>query len=205
MLHDVFHPGGGGVLPARFQAIEMAAALREIEREVSRRLEDAQLPGALARHAARGDDRDGAIGELDAGVRDVDVRREDRHAGCPHFADLRSHQLQHQIEIVNHQVQDHRDVGAARLERGETFGLQKPGLVEIGGGGAHRPVESLHVTHLETAPALARRVHQLLGARQRVRQRLLDQRVEAALQHHLPDANVGRRRHDHGDRLDAVE
>jgi len=52
---------------------------------------------------------------------------------------------------------------------------------------------------------LAREVHQLLGSGHGIRERLLDQRVQAALEHRLPHLHVRRRRHDDGNRLDAVE
>ena len=205
VLHDLFDLIRAEVLPARFQLVEIAVALREIEREVPRRLEDAQLAGALPRHPARGDDRDGAVGELDTRVRDVHVRREDRHARRPHLADLRPHELQNEIEIVNHEVEDDRDVGAARLERRQALGLQETRLLQIWCRGAHRSIESLDVAYLEAQAALPGYLHELLGTGQRVGQRLLDQRVEIALEHRQPHLHVRRGRDDHGDRLDAVQ
>ena len=48
-------------------------------------------------------------------------------------------------------------------------------------------------------------VHQLLGARQRVGQRFLDERMQAALQHGQPHFDVRRRRDDDRHRLDPVQ
>jgi len=110
-----------------------------------------------------------------------DVRRENRDAGRPDLAHLRADQLEDQVEIVNHEIEDHRDVGAAGLERRQPLGLQEPRLVEVGGRGPHRPIESLHVTDLQAHAALPRRLHQLLGTGQRVGQRLLDERVDTPL------------------------
>ncbi len=205
MLDDLFDRVGAEVLPAWFQLVEVAAPLREIEREVPGRLEDAQLARPLARHPARGDDRDGAVGELDAGVGDVHVRREDRHARRPHLADFRAHELQDEIEIVNHEVEDDRDVGAARLERCQALGLEEARLLEIGRRGAHRPIESLDVTYLEAQPALTRRVYELLGTGERIRERLFHERMQASLENRQPDLYVcGSRDHD-GGRFDFIQ
>ena len=60
-LHELLHRARRGrergevhVPP---QAIELTAALRQVERQISAALEDADLPKALARHAAGGDVR----------------------------------------------------------------------------------------------------------------------------------------------------
>ena len=106
---------------------------------------------------------------------------------------------------MDHEVEDYRDIGPARLERREPLGLQKPRLVEVRSRRAHRAIESLDMPDLEAYAALVRRVHQLLGPRQRVGERLFDQRVETALEHRQRHFDVSRRRHDDGDGLDLVE
>src|SRR5439155_24710776 len=55
VLDDLLNAGGTEPLPPRLEPVEVAVALRQIEREVAGRLEDAQLARALARHAARRD------------------------------------------------------------------------------------------------------------------------------------------------------
>ena len=205
MLDDLLDPRGAEILPAVLEAIEVSVALGEIEREVAGRLEDAQFARALARDPARRDHRHGAVGELDARVRDVDMRRENRHAGRAHLAHLGAHQLENEIEIVNHEIEDYRHVGAARLERGQTLGLQIARLLEIRHRRAHRPIEALDVPHLERHPVLTRRMHQLFRARQRVGERFLDQRGQPTLQHRQADLDMRRCRHDHRRRFHAVE
>ena len=83
---------------------------------------------------------------------------------------------------MNHQVQRHRDVGAARLERGEPLDLEETWLVEIRPCGPHRAVEPLHVPHLQHHARSGRPPHELLGVAHGVGQRLLDERRDAPLQ-----------------------
>ena len=106
---------------------------------------------------------------------------------------------------MNHQVQDDGDVGAARLERRQAFGLQKPWLVQVGRGRADGAVESLHVADLQAQPALPRGMHQGLGPRQGVGQRFFDQGMNATLQNGEADVDVCRRRHHHRYRLHAIQ
>src|SRR5436190_175175 len=73
VLHDLLERGGAEALPARLQAEEVPAPLGQVEGAIPGRLEDAELARALARHAACRDVRDGAVGELEARVRDVHV------------------------------------------------------------------------------------------------------------------------------------
>ena len=168
-------------------------------------LEDPELAGALARDPARGDVRDRAVGELDPRVCDVHVGRENRDPGRPHVGHVRADELEHEIEVVDHEVEDHRHVGAARLERGQALGLEEPRLLEVRRGGAHCAVEPLHVPDLEHGLRGGGALHQLLRARDRVRQGLLHQQAPAPLQHRQPHTGVGRRRHRHRHRCDAIE
>ncbi|PYP46528.1 MAG: hypothetical protein DMD42_04105 [Gemmatimonadetes bacterium] len=85
VLHDLLEGGGAEALPARLQAEEVPAPLRQVEGAIPRRLEDAELARALARHTARRDVRDGAVGKLEARVRDIHVRREECDPGRPHL------------------------------------------------------------------------------------------------------------------------
>ena len=94
---------------------------------------------------------------------------------------------------MDHEIEDHRHVGAPRLERGQPLGLEKPRLVEIGGGGAHCAVEPLHVPDLKQDARLGGFGHQRLGALETVGERLFDQRVPPAAEDLEPDRRVRRR------------
>ena len=48
---------------------------------------------------------------------------EDRDSRGANVRDRSAHQLQHQIEVVDHQVENHGHVGAARLKGSEAVDL----------------------------------------------------------------------------------
>src|SRR6478672_1367726 len=62
------------------QAEELSLPAPQVEREITALLEDPQLAHPLARDAARRDVRHGARGKRQAGIRDVDERRQHGHA-----------------------------------------------------------------------------------------------------------------------------
>src|SRR2546427_435038 len=128
VLDDLLELGGADPLPPRPQPEEVPAPLRQVEGEIPRRLEDAELARALPGDAAGGDVGDGAVRELDARVRDVHMGREDRDAGGPHVAHVGAHELEHEVEVVDHEVENYGDVRAARLERGEAGELEEAPL-----------------------------------------------------------------------------
>ena len=98
----------------------------------------------------RGGQRHRAVGELDPRVGDVEMGREQREARGPHLGGLRAAgQVQHQVEVVDHEVEHDGDVGAPGLERRQPLALDVPRSVEIGLGGAKGAIEALDVPHLE--------------------------------------------------------
>ena len=100
--------------------------LLQIDRHVGIVLEQPQPPLGLQAHAARGRVGDAAVGEPQARVGDIDFLGEhagadgiDRHHG-------RAHDAQDQIDVVDHEIEHHVDVGAAMLERCEPRRLDEP-------------------------------------------------------------------------------
>ncbi len=75
------------------------------------------------RDARGGDRRHRAVGEADTRIGHVGMLAGHRGADRVHAIDLARHQRQDQVEIVDHQVEDHRHVGAALLERRDPGGL----------------------------------------------------------------------------------
>ena len=65
-------------------------------------------------------------------------------------------QMQHQVEVVDHEIEHHGHVGAAGLERRQPLALDVPRAVEVGLGGAKRAIVALDVAHLELEPARPR-------------------------------------------------
>ena len=65
----------------------------------------------------------------------------------------RSDQLLDQVDVVDHQVEDHVDVGAARLERRQAMGLDEQRRAQHVGERHERGVEALEMADLEDPAA----------------------------------------------------
>ena len=205
MLNDGLDVDGPERLPARFEPVEIATALRQIHREVARGLEHPELPGPLERHAAGGHVCHRTVREFDARVRDVHVRGKDCHTGRPDLGDIGPHQLEDQVQVVDHQVEDDGDIGPAGLKRRQPIGLEETRLLEIWGRRANGPVEPLDVTNLEDQLLACRPLDQLLRPCQGVRQRFFHEQRPAPLQHGQSHAHVCGRRYGHGNGFRLVE
>ena len=112
----------------RLAADHANPALVEVDREVGVGLEDAQLALALERDPAGGHVGDAAVGEAQARVGDVDGRREHRDADRLHGPHRRRHHAEDDVEVVDHQVEDDVDVGAALGERRQAMALDEARL-----------------------------------------------------------------------------
>ena len=131
--------------------------------------------------------------------------REDRDAGGPHVAHVGAHELEHEVEVVDHEVENDGDVRAARLERGEAVDLEEARLVQVRRRRPHGAVEPLHVPDLQHHPALRRAAHELLRGGHGIRERLFHQQRDPALEHREPHGRVGGGRHRDRHRVHPLE
>ena len=136
----------GSALAAYVDGEEFLAG--EVEREILVGLEEAELADLLGGDARGGEVGDAAGLELDADVGDVDFAREYGEAYGAELADGRLHELEDDVEVVNHEVEDDIDIERAGGEDAEAVGLEEHGAVEerfdCGDGG----VEALEVADL---------------------------------------------------------
>ena len=102
--------------------------------------------------------------------------------------DGRFHERQHHVQIVDHQVQHHADVRAARRVRREAVRLDEARVSGHAFEILENGIEPLDVTDLQDALALLRQFHQFGGLRGVVGHRLLHQHVLALLQQRFGQA-----------------
>ena len=162
--------------PARYHR---QPAIGKIHRKVAVLREHPHAPLGAHGDARGGDRRHRAVGEADARIGHVGVLAGHRGADGIDAVDLARHQRQDQVEVVDHQVEDHRHVGAALLERRDARRLDverraEPALHRGEGGG-----ETLQVADLQHQSPLRRQRGQLIGLGQRGGDRLLHQHVLA--------------------------
>src|SRR5215471_10742903 len=89
---------------------------RVIERDVFVRLEEPQLADALRGDAAGSEIGDASARKLKPDIRDIDFGREDGDTGGSNLLRSFTSKRQHDIDVVDHQIQNNVHVQAARAE-----------------------------------------------------------------------------------------
>ena len=167
----------------------------QVGRGVAVVLEHAEFPHRLLAHAARREVRHAAVGELQAHAGDVDRVGEHVKAAGRDLRQLAVRHGEHEVEVVDHQVEHHVDVDAALLEAGEALAFDVQRLAERGGERAERRVEALQVPHRQQRAALPRRGEQRVGLGERRGDGLFHQHVHARLEERQRHVAVLRRGH----------
>src|SRR5918992_4019234 len=194
-----------GKIEVGAKPVELAGPGPEIERQIPARLEHPQLARPVTRDTARGDVRHGTGVERQARVRNIDERRQHGHADRLERRDVTANERSHQIDVVNHQVEDDSDVRAAGVEGRETIALDESRRTDVRQRRPDRPVEPLDVPGLYDHAGASCELEQLVRLLEADGDRLLDQHVFPPLEGRLGDRVVRRRRHDNGYRVCRVE
>src|SRR5207249_4350235 len=66
-----------------------------------------------------------AIFKFDAGIGDIGLLRQHGNSDSTNLSDGNRNKTQHNIDIVDHEIEDHVHVQAARRKRGEPMDLEK--------------------------------------------------------------------------------
>ena len=101
-----------------------------------------------------------------------------------------SDDLEHDVDVVDHEIEHHVDVERARLEHGQPVGLDELGRHDPIAHGDERGIEALDLPDLEHEPGPPRRGQQRVGLGGGDRERLLDEHVAAALERRLRGRTV---------------
>lgn len=130
---------------------EQHVLARVVDGDVLVRLEEAQFAHAFGGDAAGGEIGDGSGGKFDADVGDIDARGEDGQADGAHFYDRGVGEAEHDVEIVDHQVEHDIDVKRARGEDAQAVRLKKHRGIQQRANCGDGGVEALEVADLEDA------------------------------------------------------
>src|SRR5579863_2125077 len=134
-----------------------------VERNVLPGLKEAKLADALGRDAAGGEVGNAAGVEFEANICDVHLAGKNGEADCTNFFDRRIYEAEHNVEVVNHQVEDNIDVERARREYAEAMHFEKHGPRNERKRGADRRIEALQVSHLANATETFRKMDEFVG------------------------------------------
>jgi hypothetical protein len=122
---------------------------RIIDRHILPRLKESQLPHPLRRHARRRKVRHAARLELHPHIRNVHLGRQNRQPHRAHLAHRRLRKRQHNVQIVDHQVQHHVHVQRPRRKHAQPVRLKEHRPLQIRFHRQHRRVEPLQMPRLQ--------------------------------------------------------
>ncbi len=168
-------------------------------------LEHAHLALALVADAAGRHIGHAAVGKADARIGNVDVVGEHARAAAVHADDLAIHQGQNQIDVVDHQIQQHAHIGGARLERGQPGALDEARLVQQGLQRQRHRVEALQVPDRQHQAAALGLLDHLVGLLQRDGDGFFHQHVGPGAQKVQRHGVVRLRRHHHAHGIDLAQ
>ena len=175
-----------------------------IERDVARigrAAEHADLAHPLRADAAGGEVGDTAVGETQPRVGDVLALAQNGNAHGVHAYYRRFYKREHHVQIVDHQIQHHADVGAARGKRRQAMALDE---LRFGGDGLKKienRIEPLDMADLQDAILLLREFAQFGGLLGAVGHRFFDQDVFALLQQQFGEFKMRGRGRDNIQRV----
>ena len=98
------------------------------------------------------------------------------------FADGRVGELEDDIEVVDHEVEDDVDIESAWAEDAEAVGLEEHGVVDAGGEGGNGGIEALEVTDLDEALMLIGEADEGICLGEGGSDGLFDEHVQAGVQ-----------------------
>ena len=117
-----------------------------------------------------------------------------------------AHERANEVDVVDHQVEHDRDVGAARIERRQPIALDEPRRCRRTAARAHGAVEALDVARLQARRPSARAIASSASASSSVAAIGFSiSTCKPALQRRRGHRVVRRRRHDDAHRVDDVE
>jgi hypothetical protein len=175
---------------------------QQIDRVVAGGREDAHLAHRHGGHARRGHIGHASVGVLQARVDDVGFAGQERGALGAHVDRIAAHQQRQQVQVVNHQIHHHRNVGSAGRERRQPVHLDEHRFANPGQHRLQRAVKPLDVPDLQHAPRFPRGAHDRLAVGHGGRDGFFDEEIAPRCDGLHRDVVVGGGAGDDADRID---
>src|SRR5437588_8795425 len=132
-----------------FASIDFAAMFFVIEREISVFLKNADLAHPLGADPARRYVRDATVFEMDARIGNVFAFAQNRNPDRVDALHRRAHKMQNNFEVVDHQIENDANVGAAIWIRREPMRFDKARMGESCFERAQDQIEALDLANLQ--------------------------------------------------------
>ena len=150
--------------PQRFAGANgRGGAHGEVDRRERFGRPDVHSPNRFVADARRREGRHAAALELQPGVGHVFVPADDRRADGVNLAQRAADHRQHEINVVDHQIENHADIRRAEGESAGPDRFDILGRADPRGNGMEGGIEPLDVSHLKDDVSLLRGGDQLFG------------------------------------------
>src|SRR6202011_4051192 len=150
-----------------------------VERHVLAGLEKTYLAHALGRNAASSEVGHAAGFELQPDVGNIHLAGENRQPDGADFFYRRIGERQHDVKVVDHEIEHHIHVERTWREHAEPVHLKKHGLRQQRNGGTDSRIEALQVPDLSNSFVVRGELDQFVGLGEGRSQWFLDQNVYA--------------------------
>src|SRR5579863_158490 len=177
----------------------------KIEGEVHLGLKDSQLSHFLGGNAAGGNVCDGAVGKRKAGIGDIEIFREYGHANGPNLGHLGGDERENNIDVVDHQIQDHVHIRSPPQKGPDPKRLDESDVSREFHELSGRGIKTLHMTYLENPAFLTCNFDQLIGLAHTLGDRLLHRSIDPAGEELPGNFVVERGRDRHACRIDLTD
>ena len=124
-------------------------------------------------------------------VRDILTLAQHSNADRVHADDRRTYDVQDDLDVVDHQIENNTDIGASVRIRREASDFEKPWVIEFAFQRGEDWVETLDVSDLEHTRTACSKLGKRAGIGRRVGDGLFHEKVLAAFQEKSADLVVG--------------
>ena len=169
-----------------------------VDGHILMRLKEAKLADAFRANAAGGEVGNTAGLELDAHICDIRLLREHGQTHCMDALHWRLDEAEHDVEIVDHEIENNIDIKGTGTEDAEAMRLKKHGVVEKRPDGGYGRIETFKVTRLQDSLMSLRQKNKIGSLLCCGSDGLLDEYVDAGEKQRLSDCMMSRCGHANG-------
>src|SRR5208283_2079414 len=183
----------------------IGAFLGIVDRKIAILLEDAQLPHVLYRNSACGEIGYGPVGKLHSNACNVRQRTEGGNAGSMNVPERGIDDVEHYIDVVNHQIEYYVYFQTSFIKKTEPMGFDEHWIAEARTNSRKCGVEPLQMTDLKNCAALFCRCDKFVGFLQVFCHRFFEKNMHAHREKFPGDSEVLWGGRNDADRIDLAD
>src|SRR5206468_4526746 len=134
-------------------SVDFAALILVVEREICVLLKDANLTEPLGTDTARCNIGYATVFKMQPRIGNVFAPAKNGHTDCVDAPKRRAHKVQNNFQIMDHQIEDDTDIGAALGVRRKPMRFNEPGMGQMRFECPQNRIEPFHVADLQNEAA----------------------------------------------------